>query len=628
MFNSQSQFSTFGWWVGWVYLLSLAGLVVVPAIKPLPPLPAISFADRGITVTEQDGTVIEEVTATVRLSKPADARLPVSIDYIDNSAKLGRDFDVQGSGKSICFEPGEQEKVIRFGRPIASGAVRDVMIVGPTTKPAATEWVGDPEGVSFIVQLKGNAAIAPVGDDGRLAVTILRADRRSPTQPRVGFAQLAVEANERALPELPIALTFDRPLPEPAAVKLSLYRREGAERKLIERVEQTLKQGERGMSLKLSTLFSAQALAEHRVVDDPFPEADERYELELMSSDVYPGDPLALMALNDDGDELKVQTVSVDGGRSVKITDNGPDWIDAADRWWRLWATLPDGERIDLGPARTGSSVQLPDHVYGKCNGRRIAYEVAHTETPAGKGRCQKSDCKACPGGGCPKGQCGKGKCGAGKALCGPAVPGDYLLIVVNNERLHEPGDSIVDSVRQALKDESARPYDNGAIIVNPKGQDGMTATAGGPVKDRMFQPFERAGEDVAAQLERVEQVIAEKREAAERPDLRAVVVWPERDLASGAGLKEVDGADQQPVSFFFPAADPSFARNMRKLVPPKAESGGVTVRAPHERELFEHLRNALRQARSEGEDEPTNRDSRAPTSRHVPQSMAERTAG
>lgn len=618
MFHSQSQFSTFGWWVAWVYLLSLAAILVAPPIEPLPALPSIAFAETSIVVTEKDGTVIEEVTATVRLSKPAEARLPVSIEYVEETARQESDFEVQGSGRSICFEPGEQEKVLRFGRPVASGKGRDVTIVGPTTKPAKDEVVGEPEGRSFRVQLEGNNALEPVGDDGSLLVTIHRADRLKPRQPRASFAGPAVEAVEKELPGLPIAVRFDRPLPEPATVEVSLFRIDGDHEEKIEAVTQSVARGEEGLSLTLGTLFSSRALEEHRVVDDRFPEADEHYRLKVMSSDVYPVGALDLTALNDDGDELRVRTVSADGGRAIEVVDDGPDWIDAADRWWRLGATLPDGERIDLGPTRPGNRVRLPDEVYEKWKGRCISYDVTHCDPPAGQGRCRKSGCKVCRGGGCPEGQRGTGKCGAGRALCGPAVPGDYLLVVVNNERLHEPGDTIVDRVREALADDAAKPYGNGAIIVNPQDEDSMTAEGGVPSKDKMFQPFERAGEDVAAQQKRVEEVIAKKRESAQRPDLRAVVIWPERDLASGAGLGPVVGEQQQPVSFLFPGADPSYARNMRPLVPPKARPGAVTIRSPKEEELTDHILNVVREAAAAAPGTPPSSEGEAPPPRDV----------
>jgi len=63
------------------------------------------------------------------------------------------------------------------------------------------------------------------------------------------------------------------------------------------------------------------------------------------------------------------------------------------------------------------------------------------------------------------------------------------MLIVVNNERLHDPDNRIVEQVRKALADESAKPYGNGAIILNPTDEDTLTPKGGGPDPAKVFQP-------------------------------------------------------------------------------------------------------------------------------------------
>lgn len=177
------------------------------------------------------------------------------------------------------------------------------------------------------------------------------------------------------------------------------------------------------------------------------------------------------------------------------------------------------------------------------------------------------------------------------------------MLIVVNNERLHDPNDGIVAEVKRALADESAKPYDNGAIILNPDDEDLLTPTAGGPDPEKMFKPYSEDGHDVAGQLKRIEEVVARKREAAANPDLRAVVVWPERDLMTGVGVRPVAGANLQPISFLLPDAAASYARNVnRGLVPPKAGPRDVTVRAPKERELQAHLVNVISEGNTAGD--------------------------
>ncbi|MFM7108364.1 MAG: hypothetical protein ACKOZU_07150 [Planctomycetaceae bacterium] len=605
MISTQSKFTTFGWWVAWIYLLSIAGSFMLAPLPVPPDLPFIEFVEDGITVTDEDGVVREEVTATVKLSKKAESPINVTIEFKDLTAKLHKHYEVRPEARTVRFERGEDHKTISFGH-----TGRNVEIVEPAERPARGVLGDNVESLSFKACIVDNQALEPVGLKGELPVTILRREWLEPSgQPRATFVEPMVKVEEKALPGAPIGVRFDKPLPEKSTVYVDLFRVSGIDGDTLEEkvdtAERTVGPGEQGMDvLQIGSLFSGQALEKHRVVDDLNPEADEHYELRLRSSDLLTPPPLSLTALNDDGD-LQVRTVSRDEGRAIDLVDNGPDWPEAEDRWWRLTGTTPDGESIDLGTHRTGSRVPLPDDMFTKCKGRSISYDVAHCDRPAGQGRCQKNGCESCAGGGCPEGQCGEGKCGAGKALCGPTVPGDYMLIVVNNERLHERGDGIVDRVREALKDKAAQPYGNAAIIVNPKDEDSMTAEGGGPKQDKMFQPFEREEEDVAAQQKRVEEVIARKREAAERPDLRAVVVWPERDLASGGGLKPVAGPEQQPVSFLFPGADPSYARNMRPLVPPKAKPGVVTIRSPKEGELTQHLINVMRESREKQPNAP-----------------------
>lgn len=607
MVNAPSRFSTFGWWLAWIYLLSLTGLFFLPPVLPPVDLPAIAFVERGITVTEEDGTVKEEVTATILLSKKPDKAINVTVEYRDNTAIHGRDFEaVRPTARTVRFDAGDQEETISFGR-----RGRDVEIVGPTQPPKGGV-PGTVESRSFTVRLKNHPDLQEVGDPGSLAVTILRAERMQRDQARAAFEVTQVDAAERELPTLPIAVTLDKALPEDATIKVTLFRTQDGERTEVATIDQNLKADTRRFDLVIAEAFPAEALRDHHVLDDAFPEPDESYELEMMSSHVYPGDPLALTARNDDGIIQNVSVTSTDDGTGLIVADGVGCNGTFTRRRYIIEATLPDGTRRELGPVcPCEGPLEIPKELVKQYDRRMIdiavrPYTGTGDASGAGSGDDNGQDSDGSGSGGrtgngggtCfPKGQ-GDGPCGGGKCLVGPPVPGDYMLIVVNNERLHEPGAAIVEKVREALADESAKPYDNGAIIINPEGEEMMTATGGGPKKDKVFRPFERAEDDVAVQLKRIEEVIARKREAAQRRDLRAVVVWPERDLASGAGLAPVANPEMQPVSFLFPGADPSYARNMRPLVPPRTPPGAVTIRSTKEEELTDHLINVMQQAR------------------------------
>jgi hypothetical protein len=169
------------------------------------------------------------------------------------------------------------------------------------------------------------------------------------------------------------------------------------------------------------------------------------------------------------------------------------------------------------------------------------------------------------------------------------------MLVVVNNERLHEADNRIVDEVRKVLSDEAAMPYGGGAIIVNPGDEDILTPNGPGPVREKRFMPFAAEEHDVAGQLERVKEIIARKREAAANPYLRAVVVWAERNLAAATGLGPVLDDSIHPISFVLPDADPSSSREVqRAVIPPRISRSTVTVRAASQNELGPHLVNVI----------------------------------
>ena len=588
MFNAQSQFVTFGWWLAWTYLLSLSGMVFVPPVTELD-LPWAQFVQNGITVTEHDGETME---VTVRLSESPSAPLNVRVVYDDNTAVAGRDFEALKGGASLHFKAGQQEAVIRIGRDHP-----DVRIVDHA---AAT---GER---SFIARLVDTPALQSIGDRGRLNVTIAGDQPVAPPpgQTRASFVQDRIEIEEKRLPGRPISVGCDSPLTQPAMMTFTLYRREGDGREEIAGFRRELAAGAKDVALQIDKDFPEDALKMHRVVDDVLPEADENYELTMMSSDVYPMGTLALTARNDDG-QLQARAVPTENGAAINVLDDGPDWDNAKKRWWEVWGTLPDGRRVCLGPACSGGPpLPLPTDVTQAHWHRRIFIDMAPCEPPASHGETDGDGetgrggrRRCCRGGGCPAGQ-GQGQGGGGKCLVGPAVPGDYLIILVNNERLHEPGDRTVDQVREALKGREAEVYGRGAIILNRpnKGEDALTASGGEPAEDEIFRALEVAGEDVPNQLKRIEETIARKRESAKRPDLRAIVVWPERELAVSAdGLAPDAGVNASPVSYLLPDADPAQARDVRRRLTQQSDSqDSVTVRSVRASELSRHLHNVM----------------------------------
>jgi hypothetical protein len=171
------------------------------------------------------------------------------------------------------------------------------------------------------------------------------------------------------------------------------------------------------------------------------------------------------------------------------------------------------------------------------------------------------------------------------------------MIFLVNNQRLHEPGDVITDRVREAIKDRN--PYKQGVIVINADGKESLlTEKSAPPAEDRSFEPFSADAQDLAGQASKVVETIAHRRRHAEKQDIRTLVIWPERELVSATSLdvfQSLADDGRGPVSFLCPDADPERARELAAaLVPAGGDAAGVTVRSPKSHELVEHIEDVL----------------------------------
>jgi hypothetical protein len=231
--------------------------------------------------------------------------------------------------------------------------------------------------------------------------------------------------------------------------------------------------------------------------------------------------------------------------------------------------------------------------------------------TCKGKG----GDCSACGGdgggGGGGGGSGGGGGGGGGGPVkpgtprnvpAGPPVQGDFLLLLVNNQRLHEPGDAIASKVVEAIKNEKA--YRDAAFVVNETDETELKTGAPPPNPATTFRPFSREDEDLSGQVHRIVDTIAQKRDLAAKDRLPTVVVWPERELSSAAdlaGLAQLAADGGGPISILCPDADPEKARRLAAaLQPPEGAKDKVTVRSPKTPELVEHIRDVIHAGREE----------------------------
>jgi len=580
--NGHSLLSVAGWWVAWVYALSLSLPMLLGSIRNESRegfdqvferwAREVVFSSTGVTVSEADRDGLATLTALA--TKPAPVAGNVRVRVEELTARNGTDFEVAERGAEIHFDKGATEGKLRF----LTDWGPDVRVVGDK------QWQ-PPR--SFRLRLQSGKDAVSAGDLAMCTVTIDDGPKPVETDlTPVRFARKQIVVPRKDVVTTDIDVTADSTVAEKVPVSFDLYRDIDGNREPLGRFTRDIAKGERKTSFRLADVFSPTELEKMGIADDGLPGVDEAYEVDLMASPpLFPDGPRTCRLVSENTnpppasrivyfDEDKKPIDYIDPRGFVSVAYDGNPLRNRSTHFVSIdGKKLPQEVVIDAG-SKQGSLVSLAGQGLEGRQGRRC-----------GVG----SSC----GSGCGKGQ---GGC-SGKALCGEPVPGDYMLIVVNNERLHDPGDGIVEELRKALADGTAKPYDNGAIILNPEDEDTLTPESGGPKPEKMFQPFDKEGHDLAGQLKRIEEVVARKREAAAKPDLRAVVVWPERDLSAGTGLREVDGEDLRPMSFLLPDADASYARNVaRSLMPKGPRTGDLTVRAPGEQELQVHLTNVIAQ--------------------------------
>jgi hypothetical protein len=582
MFGGQSMFSLFGWWVAWVYALSLTLPTVLPkGSGPDDPrfrewAAEVRFASNGFSLVESDVNGLLRLKAV--LGSPAPIAMEVPVEVRPATAKEGSDYRVATTGATVLFEKGAVE-----------GTFRLVQERGPDVAPIDDDvWRG---ARSLRLRLLGNQKVVAAGDAGLCTVTIQDDDPAPKDLTPIRFSQAEVATTERELAGLEIRADAEAAVAQKTPVQFQLYRTGTAGRRQVATFQKQLAPGDRSIALRLADVLGEEQRREAGIADDGLPGPDEAYELEMLAPPpLYPAEPGAcrILAANDDAPP-KIRPVYFDAnGQEISYID--PE----------------GGMTVELvgEPLETASSYDL------SINDRDVPGGVV---VPAGRrrgnvvslGRCGLGDCRGrrcdvgakCRGGGCP-GQEGVNQ----RSLVGAPVPGDALVVLVNNGRLHERGDEVVAQVKVALSGKPSDLYGDAVVILNRQDEDRMTAGSGEPDPAKAYRPFEQAGDDVAGQLKRIEEFVARKRESAQREDLRAIVIWPERDLAAGAGLSPAGGGSS-PISFLLPDAEPAVAHDLRKgLVPRDTVPGRVTVRSPPARELETHLRNVLEHAEGEAE--------------------------
>jgi hypothetical protein len=170
------------------------------------------------------------------------------------------------------------------------------------------------------------------------------------------------------------------------------------------------------------------------------------------------------------------------------------------------------------------------------------------------------------------------------------------MIYLVNDQRLHEPGDVITDRVREAIKDR--KPYKLGAVVINADGTNTLLNEATEPPEvSKAFKPFAASRQDLENQVERVVETVVLARRDSANPDIRTLVVWPERELVSATNLhvfRPLATEGCGAVSFLCPDADPERARALGEAMKVGARAGQITARSPKSDELVEHINDIL----------------------------------
>ncbi len=557
-----------------MYALSLA----LPMVLPKGSGPAdsrsrgwsaeVRFSRAGFSIIESDVNGLLGLEAM--LTAPAPITMEVPVEVRPATAEEGRDYRVSPTGATVLFEKGS-----------SVGKLRLVRGRGPDVTPIDDESWRGPR--SLRLQLLGNARVVAAGDAGLCTVTIEDDEPTPKDLTPLRFVRGEVATTERELAVLEIAAEAGAAVSQRTPVEFQLFRTGTAGRQAVATFQRLLAPGERRVVVRLEDVLGDEEQRRLGVADDAIPGPDATYELDMLAPPpLYPASPGSCRILAADDDEppqvrplyfdsagREIAYLDPAGGMTVELVGEP---LESESRYDMSVddREVPEGVVVPAG-RRRGNVVPLERCGLGSCRGRRCRVGLQ------------------CRGGGC-RGQRGVSE----RTLVGAPVPGDALVVLVNNGRLHERGDRIVEQVRAAIATGTNNLYGDAVEILNRAGEDRMTAQGGGPDPAKAYRPFEHDGEDVAGQLKRIEEFVARKRESAAREDLRAVVIWPERDLAAGEGLAAAGGG-AAPISFLLPDADPSSTHELRKaLVPREAAPGSVTIRAPATTELKEHIENVL----------------------------------
>jgi hypothetical protein len=657
MQQSRSMMPVFGGWVVWVHLLSF--VVMRPSEPPVAPLrPIVSFVDFDSTFDCDPASGANALSAVeAELSEPCDRDIVIPVKALAGSARPVRNYSADADA-AFVFKAGQTRGRLRDRDGLTDitieGSDSGAEPVAFRLELRGTSDVvtaADPRGHRD-VRILGNRSDTQ-RPDSRLTKTDFMERFVQVLERELVAHPFVVRAEMPAPKDTDLHFELWRGVGDAAApvTKVSTVLRQGATDAAV-RLRDHLSSDElRRLALADDSVPGPDEYYELRLDARPplIPAGDPCYTAVIVKDDdqrvtisqiledergsgirrIEPGVPYWVVPVLSGTLETPCRVQPVIDGKPIPPGGVIPAGMlreprfgpfttdDTKDRLPVEVAAVP--QRMPVcgtcsGNGDTCSSCKPPSRPCRSCNGHPGGCDVCKQGTgvcrscfgrPGGCLGCGfgRGVCGACNGqaGGC--GACGgraRSDCvasaGAKDVPVGRPVPGDFLMLLVNSQRLHEPDDRIAERSLAAIKGEKA--YKDAVLLVDEHGERELKPGGPPPDEDNAFRPFKEGGDDLSGQVKRIVTTVAKKRDIAENPDLRTIVVWPERELSSAAdlsALKALTQSEAGSISILCPDADPRMARRLGKtLEAHDGDSARITIRCPKTTELTEHIQDII----------------------------------
>ncbi|MBM4058386.1 MAG: hypothetical protein FJ275_09150, partial [Planctomycetes bacterium] len=271
--NGHSLLSVAGWWVAWVYAISLSLPMLLGSIRNESHQGfdevfqrwsrEIVFSSTGVTVSEAERDGLATLKAISTNPAPVAGNVRVRVEEL--TARNGTDFEVAERGAEIHFDKGATEGTLRFLPDWGP----DVRVVG------AAEWQ-PPR--SFRLRLQSGKDAVSAGDLAMCTVTIDDGPEpvKSDLTP-VRFARKQIVVPRKDVATTDIEFAADSTVAETVPVSFDLYRDVDGSREPLGQFTREITKGGRKTAFRLADVFSPTELEKMGIADDGLPGLDEAY---------------------------------------------------------------------------------------------------------------------------------------------------------------------------------------------------------------------------------------------------------------------------------------------------------------------------------------------------------------